>query len=172
MNTTPDPTPRDGSKDRDPAAPGPGFIRALRELETSRVEVPSEIDREILEMARTRLAPRRRVPVFLRLGRIAAAAAVLTLAALGWHFTRPELPVSEPVATTESSADPVLSGAAGERPPADIDGDGQVDIIDALVLARRLEEGIDLAALPDLDGSGQVDREDVETLARSLVRLN
>ena len=55
--------------------------------------------------------------------------------------------------------------------PADLDGDGVVDILDAYRLARRLESGEPLDGSHDLNGDGRVDRNDVRYLALEAVRL-
>jgi hypothetical protein len=52
---------------------------------------------------------------------------------------------------------------------ADVDHSGQVDILDAFALARRLQQGS--AAGPDVNGDGLVNKADVEAIAAQAVKL-
>jgi len=56
------------------------------------------------------------------------------------------------------------------RSPADVNGDGRVDVIDAYVLARSLEGGRP-AAQWDQNHDGRVDRTDVDRIAFAAVSL-
>ncbi len=53
----------------------------------------------------------------------------------------------------------------------DVNGDGTVNIVDALVLARRVESGAEAALRWDLNGDENVDRGDVEQVALAAVSL-
>jgi hypothetical protein len=53
--------------------------------------------------------------------------------------------------------------------PADIDGDGKVNILDALVLARRVDAQEPGAR--DVNKDGAVDRDDVDAVAMLAVSL-
>lgn len=83
--------------------------------------------------------------IFLR--RIASAAAVLLAGAILWSATR---------ATPQ---------------PDDLDRSGRVDILDAYLLARRIQTGGSLDPSWDLNGDGVVDRRDVDEIARRSVAL-
>jgi hypothetical protein len=63
------------------------------------------------------------------------------------------------------------SSSLGRNTAEDLNGDGRVDILDAFVLARRLEQGPVANRKLDLNGDGLVDRHDVEVLATHAVRL-
>ncbi|HWL92171.1 MAG TPA: dockerin type I domain-containing protein, partial [Phycisphaerae bacterium] len=53
----------------------------------------------------------------------------------------------------------------------DVDGSGRVDILDAFVLARRIDGGAGVSESFDLTGDGQVNRFDVDAVAMAAVRL-
>lgn len=118
--------------------------------------IPTEVEQRILWNARKRAALARRARV--RTGgwsRWNWAAAAVVLLALGvggvWRFGADD-----------------LSGGTRSATANDIDGNGRVDILDALALATSLEAGV---ASTDVNGDGNVDARDVDTLARIAVRL-
>ena len=132
---------------------GCGVCRAeleeLRKLESVRgpeIEVPSAVDRAVLDMGAKQL---RRPRVFWF--PLAAAAAVLA--------------VSIPFLTQTSPREDMAAR------PEDIDKSGTVDILDAYVLASRIESGEQLEPGWDLNKDGVVDEEDVEIIARESVSL-
>lgn len=125
------------------------LARDLRALEPSR-EAPPQLDDLVLASARRRLAPRRPL---VRIGAGLAAAAALLLA------------VSLLVLTPGGRRGTPLAAAN----PRDINGDGVVDILDALALARFVERGEPGA---DLTGDGRTTSEDVEALALAVVSLD
>lgn len=66
----------------------------------------------------------------------------------------------------------LLAVALRERVPGDVDGSGRVDILDAYLLALRLERGAGANARLDVNGDGVVDRADVERIARMSVAVD
>jgi Dockerin type I domain len=122
---------------------------------------PPERVREHLRAAAERqLAPlprRVRRPVLLRM--LPAAAAAL-LALVLWTGTRPN-PKDQDTASLA---------------PADINGDRVVNILDALDLARKLDEpqaaGNSLPLRWDINRDGLVDGADVDATARQAVRID
>ena len=84
--------------------------------------------------------PRRRVPPVLRFALPLAAAAAVVL----WLWPR--------------------------AVPGDLDRDGRVDVVDAYLLAVRVEHG-EAGRDFDLNGDGGVDRRDVEHVAALAVRV-
>jgi hypothetical protein len=87
----------------------------------------------------------------------AAVAATLLLAgAIGWLALR---------------TSPERMQPAAARVPADIDADGTVNMIDALVLADRLQVGHPIDPGLDLNHDGKVDRADVDVIAMKAVSL-
>ena len=111
--------------------------------------VPQEVDAAILASARRALVEPRVRPVrpFLRRVVVAAAAAVL-VSGLSFWFRGTD--------------------------PRDLDRSGQIDIVDAYLLAVRVEVGdVRVAESTDLDltGDGQIDDHDVNAIAHFSVRL-
>jgi hypothetical protein len=139
----------------EPQAP-PKLAAALKELPARRVFVPPAVDQAVLRAARRHLAgPERsgfeRFRVWL--GWPAVAAAGLALLVLIGVFA------TGPIGSRRSVA------------REDINGDGQVDVLDAFQLARDLPAGRQPAPDLDLNGDGAVDRRDVEALAARAVKL-
>lgn len=69
----------------------------------------------------------------------------------------------------------LLVRPAGEPAPApassaDVNRDGRVDVLDAFLLARALDQGT-APAWGDVDGDGRVDASDVDAVARRAVRI-
>ena len=118
------------------------FAGALKDAFGARIEVPEMVDARVLKAGQ-------RASFRVRRGRwrwVAAAAIFLIATSVPW----------------------MLRDSAVA--PADINEDGVVDIIDAFVLARRIEAGRSLDSTWDFDGSGQVNRSDAEFIALSLVQ--
>jgi hypothetical protein len=137
----------------DPRAPQ-GLIDDLRALYGAEVPVPADVDRQVARLARRRLAGgRARTMTIWRLAPLAAAAAVL-LALGAWTLLR-----------APHAAPPAL--AARE----DVDGNGRVDILDAFLVARRIESGQPPPKAWDVNGDGVVDQADVDAIARAAVAL-
>lgn len=117
------------------------------EIPQSRHDVILELAHERAQLARA-AGKKPRIPRWL----VPAAAAFIIVVALpDWRH-----------------ADQVTAGAALT---GDVNGDGSVDIIDALVLARRLASDGEAAAQWDLNGDRRVDRGDVEQIAMLAVSL-
>src|SRR6185503_17586917 len=97
------------------------------------------------------------------LGATAAAAAAVAIAVVAYrdrgHSGR------APLAATR--------GVTPSAAQGDVDGNGRVDILDALVLAKKLRDhpGATPRAGEDVNGDGVVDRFDVDAVARLAVRV-
>lgn len=145
----------------------PRLAAALRELERAPA-VPAAIDAAILARARrtTHNAQRRTALRWLP----AAAAAVLLIVGMAtWRASAPQ-PAAPAAAPMSPPPAPGLAVAVPER---DLNADGVVDIIDAYLLARRLEherERLDVATL-DQDADGALTRADVDAIAMIAVAL-
>jgi len=133
------------------------LARDLADLADARVFVPREVDEAVLADAREhqqtirlRTAGSRRAIVGFITGAAAAAAVGLTV----WLMPG------------ESNNDPSAIAIQG-----DLNGDGVVNIVDAMLLEQRYE--LDEGVFPDRDfnGDGQLDRADAHELAHRAVAL-
>ena len=136
----------------------PGVERDLRELYAPRIAVPQFLDTAVLADAHRVLGRRR---VFAGWGTRAALglAAMLALAAT-IQFVAGHRP-------TTAGLGPTPRALAG-----DIDADGRVDIVDAMVLAAAVRLEPMGGAARDVNGDGVIDERDVEAVARLAVRLD
>ena len=125
--------------------------------------VPPEVDRHIMDMANRRL---RRRPVRKWIGWTAtAAAAVFIIFSLTYQ---PETTVVRRFSKDKAAPEMMAMSVV----PADIDRNGQVNILDAFKLARSLETSQARESQWDINGDGQIDRGDVETIAMVAVSLD
>ena len=150
----------------EPEAPNE-LVDDLAALYGADVEVPPEVDRAILTAARERIrslrpAERRWPRLVLRWAPAGAAAAVAAIMVLLFL-----VPALQPARESTQRA------AALKRVPVreDIDESGEVDILDAFVLARRIESNNELPTNWDMNGDGAVDRADVDQIAFAAVNL-
>lgn len=123
------------------------FAEALRNFQKQRVLVPSRVDEEILTAARKHFQQQRPRKI-ISLPRWTALAASVALICGMIYFAR----------TRNQSY-------AAE----DINRDGAVDILDAFVLAKRIEAAE--IAPADFNRDGKTDHGDVEAIASGVVRL-
>jgi hypothetical protein len=113
------------------------------------VDVPRSIDDAIRNRAVAKLAGRSRRTLVIRWASVMAAAAVILFA----------IKVASPPASL-----PVRVASAN-----DLNGDGSVNVLDALILAKKLETN---QSTVDANGDGHVDRSDVDAIAMIAVRLD
>ncbi len=123
----------------------------LRGIRESRIEVSADLDGRVLWHARSRARVARRTSSGRTLARWAAAAAVVLA-----------------VATTLLPGGLHRSGLAVAR--EDVDGNGTIDIRDALLLAHEVEAG-HVSGTRDVNGDGVVNEEDVRRIALRAVAL-
>ena len=118
------------------------------------LHVPPEVSDRILNQARAGIIGRsRRRPLLRWAGAAAAAAAAaVVLVVVRMNVTEPA-----PVSLQASAV------------PMDVDASGRVDILDALVLARRVESNEPDAR--DVNGDGAADQRDVDAVAMRAVSL-
>jgi len=140
--------------DKDAQAPT-ALVEALRALAPQKPTVPPALDEDILQQARLHLqslpsAERRLVP-FPRW--LAMAAALVLGVGVVFQLTR-----------EKHRETPLVR--------EDIDGNGQVDILDAFALARKLQQGAVSAAVLDVNGDGVIDQRDIDWIAARAVKLH
>ena len=128
------------------------------------VAVPPAVDAAVMARARGHLGRRRWRGPALRWAAAAAAAA----AAAVFVLVMPAL-TSREAPEASRPAPMVAKAAPGLRD--DINGDGQVDVLDAFALARSVENKQKLAAAWDLNRDGVVDRKDADAVAMAAVSL-
>lgn len=147
--------------DRSPDSIPPPLLEDLRILYARQMPVPGHLDERILARARSRLQAGRRSRQLVRWAPLAglAAAACLGLWLSGglWNAGGP----------ASAPALPAPQAALRE----DVDGNGQVNILDAFTLARRIDQGAGGLDSWDLDGDGHVGQSDVDAIARRAVRI-
>jgi hypothetical protein len=144
--------------------------------------VPPEVDEFILNATREHLGETSREPVepatvaqpwFSQWAPWAAAAASLVLLL---SLTLPFLTPGEK--QSSASAEEVVLNQKPPSPatkatkisPKDINKDGQVDILDAFMLASRIQTGA-IEENWDINGDGQVNQADVEEISDFAVKL-
>jgi len=134
----------------------PEMARGLRQLFGRAPAVPASLDRSILDAARDRFAARRRNRMTIRwaAGLTTAAAACVAVALMLTPDRRqPQL-----------AQTPALKG--------DLDASGKVDMVDALLLARRIASTDHPNPAWDVNGDRKIDAADADAVARSAVALN
>ena len=149
--------------DSDLQAP-PAFARDLKALYTPPSAIPPTTDETILARTRRQSVGRRRKRLLLRWAVPPAAAAAVIMWVVFNPFVTPDVEIS-----------PHSAGIVGTHQLADhrdIDGNGRVDILDALALARSIKDNRVGEQPWDFNGDGLIDRKDVDTVAQSAVRLN
>jgi hypothetical protein len=137
----------------------PELTAALRRAYDAPLQVPAAVDEAILRDARWGFARRRRFGLAARwVGGIAAAAAAVVVVAFNLHRARP---AATNVAATQQGF------VAG-----DVDQNGHVDILDAFVLARKVDaRPATVTRADDVNADGVLDRRDVDAVAAMAVRL-
>lgn len=124
--------------------------RALQELGKDELFIPPQIDGKVRQAVEAHFAKTgRTIPIWHRWVAVAAVLTVL-LTGLIFQFGR----------WKEAGSITVAGGR-------DINRDGVVDVLDAIVLGR----GVPAEAGGDLNGDGRTDAEDAIELLRELVRL-
>ena len=144
----------------DPEVP-PALLAALRASHAYGVKIPPEVDRTILADARAGYARRRRFWVAARAVGAAGAAAAAAVVVVVLYLDRKDA-ARTPVVVTGAG---VIAG--------DVDGSGRVDMVDALVLARKLEAGKGVSApVEDVNGDGVLSQGDVLDIAEMAVAMD
>jgi len=139
-------------RDEDLKAP-PRLIEALRQAASEPIFVPPTIDKTIIKAAELHLNPSRqgrarRIWWWTALATASAVVVALALVTVPW----------------QRSPD---GGFAVE----DVNRDGQIDILDAFALARKVKQGISSDKNLDLNGDGVIDEKDVATISAHAVKI-
>jgi negative regulator of sigma E activity len=121
--------------------------------------VPPALDRAILQDARAGFARRRRFWLLARAAGATAAAAAAAVVVIVLYLNRKDA-VVRPVAGTQQVA-----------PRGDLDGNGRVDVLDAYLLAKKVEQRAAVGTGEDVNGDGVLDQRDVDRVAEIAVRL-
>jgi hypothetical protein len=127
----------------------------LRDLDREHVFVPPTVDTVVMRQAKEHLNPARRGwPWRFKLAPwLASAACLVAGALLGWLlFLEPQ-------------------GSMKLTKKEDLDGNGQVDILDAFFLARKLQAGTAGEPHLDINGDGLVNQNDIDAIASQVVAL-
>jgi len=139
----------------DPDLPDP-LTRDLSALYGAQVRVPAEVDRMVTSGACAHFARRGRWVRWVGAGAAIAALVVVTV-----MLVRPP------------QRAPIAHSVANSTTPGDANGDGRVDIRDALSLARRIEAGlVQPTSREDVNADRVIDRKDVDAIAMLAVRLD
>jgi hypothetical protein len=149
---------RDENNDTPDEALGapPAFVAALQRTPKQALFIPPTVDEAVLRAAREHLVrpEHARFTWFDWRPWLAAAAAAVLLLLVIW------LPSAKSARTP------------GLELSQDLNHDGRVDILDAFILARKLEAGAMEDRRLDLNGDGRVDQADVASLAARAVKLD
>jgi Dockerin type I domain len=169
------------NKDENLEAP-PRLVAALRQLPREPVFVPPTLDEGLMKAARQHLgrSEKKRMGWFRLLPwsvATAGLAAVLFLVyprsnefRIGPTFSRSTKSVQRGSENNgESGVQWQSHGPADVR--EDLNGDGKVDILDAFMLAKKLQGAPTSDLQLDVNGDGVIDRRDVETIAAHAVSL-
>jgi hypothetical protein len=146
----------------------PELQQQLQALYDPGLSAPAAMDQAILAEARARAAAIRRRRMLIRAGAwgsLAAAAGLALAVIILSPSPRPSAaPAPGPIAAVPR---PTIA------PAKDINGDGVVDILDALALAHIVEGRTTRQPAPawDFTGDGIVDRRDAEAIAAAAVHL-
>lgn len=131
--------------------------KAIRRLTKQTVFVPSSKDEEILKGIRNRFERRRSGT-----GKEKAPAKRITKVSRWQKWM--------PLAASILIAASILYFSMQQRNAADVNGDGKVDVIDALMLANQLKAGA--VRTGDINSDGTIDEKDVREIAARSVRLD
>ena len=130
-------------------------------LDDDRPAPAAATDQAVLEAINARaghIAAKRRRVLRTRITWAAAAVVALVLALLAYDTGTDRTPA------VQTNPEPVAQRQ-------DVNADGAVDIVDAMLLARKIETGAATSREWDFDNDGTVDTADVELLAQQSVAL-
>jgi hypothetical protein len=161
----------------------PAIVDALREIDGPAVMPDAQRDADVFSGARRHLAganrKRRNIRLFIggSVGGGLAAAAMLGIAFVLGDPTGQNEPQADYAMQPATQMDEDESaGAAAPSADAFVSGDlnanGELDILDAYLLARRLDSGRTPSPASDANADGQINQADVDWIAARAVALN
>ena len=168
--------------EQEPKAPAK-LVTDLKGLHKEHIFVPPKVDQSILNAAREQLEETSREPAEQETARQpwipqwapwAAAASLMLLLFLtlpGEKHTSPSALAKASVSAEEVALKQKPSSPATMISRKDINKDGQVDILDAFMLASRIQTGA-IEENWDINGDGQVNQADVEEISAFAVKLD
>ena len=138
------------------------LTEGLKALYGVDLQIPGDVDGAIGEMAKQHFAAKKSRRGAAWWGGVATAAAAVLLVVLYAPQFLPKAEQSPPVATEA----PESASVHG-----DVDGSGEVDILDAFALARMIREKPTESTTWDMTNDGLVDEGDVNAVAMVAVKL-
>ena len=155
----------------------PRLAAALKQLRPESIFVPPTVDEAVLKVARQHLCrPERKRANWFRLmpwtvAGAAVAVAVLLVSPYAKDFLRfgPSRKTASRGWQNNSGTQSQSQGLASAS--EDLNHDGKVDILDALMLARKLQGAHIFDPHLDVNGDGIIDHRDVEAIAAHAVSL-
>jgi hypothetical protein len=131
---------------------------ALRSAYAHEVAIPPATDAAIMAAAREKFDRRRRMRLLARWGGgAAAAAAIAASVVLAVMLHRPP--------QTGTMTSPAIASRG------DVNGDGHVNMVDAMLLAKHVRNGDAAQQAWDVNGDGAIDARDAEAIAAAAVNL-
>ena len=151
----------------------PAIIDALRDLDGPAIPPDAQRDAELMTNARQHLAGiaqaqrrHRNIRLFFA-GSAGGALAAAAMIAFVVFIGNPLATQDEPDLASNVSP-PALQNTI---PMGDLDASGNVDILDAYLLAKRLDQG-DTTNAHDYNADGQADQLDIDWIANQAVALS
>lgn len=148
------------------------LVDQLRDATSHRAFVPDEVDQRIMAAATAHLSTHRAATSRsskLRWLPPAAAAACLAMAIVFYISQMSFQNASQPAVATNADVSGGSTFLSDIPTQGDIDGDGEVDIVDAYMLSKLLG---DAQRWPDLNTDGVVDQADVALLVSRIVDVS
>ncbi|MBI2926381.1 MAG: hypothetical protein HYY24_11860 [Verrucomicrobia bacterium] len=165
--------------DEEPHAPAE-LVEALKSLHRVRIFVPPSVDEAVLAKARAHLAEststRGTRSIRAALAKARAYLAEFNPMPFAWRPLAPWAALAASLVIVAWLAHTLTKPASNPDGGTtfareDLNQDGKVDILDALVLARTIEQGQTPGGQFDLNGDGAMDRRDAEVIAKRAVNL-
>lgn len=174
---------QNGQEQNDRLEAPPKLVAALKGLSRESVFVPPTIDESLITAARQQLSrgEKKKTSWFNVLPWTVAATGLAAAVLVGYPYARDFLGLGgrrfeRSTKTARSSETPNETGIQAHHPGftshrEDLNRDGEVDILDAFMLARKLQNPPLSDSNLDINGDGFIDHRDVDTIAAHAVSL-